>query len=986
MRKITLSLLLAFQVFFVWAQIPANYYNSATGLTGTPLRSALHQIIDNHTVKSYSFLYTIYTTSDIKPNGKVWDMYSDVPNGTPPYTFNFGQTCGNYSNEGDCYNREHSWPQSWFNSSSPMVSDAFHVYPTDGKVNGIRSNYPYGEVTVPSTTTLNGSKLGPCSFPGYTGTVFEPIDEYKGDFARTYFYMCTRYYTEDSGWQTNDMITGANLKPWALELMKKWNQQDPVSAKEIARNNAVYTHQGNRNPFIDHPEYACMIWSGGTYCSIVPSITTIIKNPSSPGINVACFISATITDDGTISSANLKWGTSPNALTNTNFMGGGANNVYTNTTAIPGQPNGTIVYFQIEATDNASNISTSSVQSYTVGTPPSPAPVITNIFRTPNAPTANDAVTISSTITDDVSVTSANLAWGTDGINFPNTITMNAGANNVYTTSTSIPSKAVGNVVYYKINAQDNLSQNATSSTQQYTVAQVSTSICAVDLLFSEYVEGSSNNKYLEIYNGTGVPVNLSDYKVNLFSNGTTTSTQELILSGTLNNGEVYIIKNSAATLYNGNATISNVTFFNGDDAIALSKISTGQYVDILGKIGEDPGTSWAFGNINMLNHTLTRKASIIQGVSNNPSAGFPTLATEWNVDSIDVVTNLGTHTMNCPSSNNSISTTAFSKNTFCKGAVENVAFQVTGSINSNNIYTAELSDANGSFNSPIIIGTLTSSNLSDIITTTIPMNISSGTGYRIRVTANNPQVIGSDNGSNINITNLPSVSAGNDIHICNGFAAVLNAQGAQTYFWDQGAGDTASVTVMPTETTVYAVTGIDSNGCSNTDTVVVYVSLAETPTIQIGPIGVELISSVANGNQWYKDNVLLPNETNSVLDCSLSQHRDGNYYTIVTDSNGCVSDTSNAIFMILEGINSSLFKSLTIYPNPNKGEFDIDLKDISKGIYTVEISNTIGQIVEQFVFESKTNKTIKTQLPQGVYNVVLKNDNKIYSGVIVVN
>ncbi len=279
MRKITLSLILAFQVLFVWAQIPPNYYNSANGLTGTPLRTALHNIIDNHTVKSYAFLYTIYTTSDIKPNGKVWDMYSDVPGGTPPYTFNFGQTCGNYSNEGDCFNREHSWPQSWFNSSSPMVSDAFHVYPTDGKVNGIRSNYPYGEVTNPSITTLNGSKLGPCSFPGYSGTVFEPINEYKGDFARTYFYMCTRYYTEDSGWQTNDMITGANLKPWALELMKKWNQQDPVSAKEIARNNAVYAHQGNRNPFIDHPEWAQYInFSNLTTTSTGASSTTVANN------------------------------------------------------------------------------------------------------------------------------------------------------------------------------------------------------------------------------------------------------------------------------------------------------------------------------------------------------------------------------------------------------------------------------------------------------------------------------------------------------------------------------------------------------------------------------------------------------------------------------------------------------------------------------------------------------------------------------------
>ncbi len=101
--------------------------------------------------------------------------------------------CGNYSVVCDCYNREHSIPQSWFNEASPMVSDAFHIYPTDGKVNGQRNNYPYGECA--NGTTLSGGKgkLGSCTFSGYSGTVFEPDDEYKGDFARTYFYFTTRY-------------------------------------------------------------------------------------------------------------------------------------------------------------------------------------------------------------------------------------------------------------------------------------------------------------------------------------------------------------------------------------------------------------------------------------------------------------------------------------------------------------------------------------------------------------------------------------------------------------------------------------------------------------------------------------------------------------------------------------------------------------------------------------------------------------------------
>jgi len=249
----------------VFAQIPPGYYDPANGMTGVPLQAALHNIIKGHTVISYSGLWTAYYTTDDKPNGKVWDMYSDIPDGTPngnpPYSYTFGTNqCGNYSAEGDCYNREHSWPKSWFNDTPPMNSDIFHIYPTDGKVNGTRDNYPYGTVDAPSWTSQNGSKLGACTWPGYTGTVFEPIDEYKGDFARTYFYMSTRYYTEDAGWAGSPATTGSQLKPWALQLMLHWSLIDTVSQKEIDRNNTVYGMQHNRNPFIDHPEYAYEIW------------------------------------------------------------------------------------------------------------------------------------------------------------------------------------------------------------------------------------------------------------------------------------------------------------------------------------------------------------------------------------------------------------------------------------------------------------------------------------------------------------------------------------------------------------------------------------------------------------------------------------------------------------------------------------------------------------------------------------------------------
>ena len=244
------------------AQIPTGYYNSAQGLTGASLKTALHNIIKNHTTVSYTSLWNHFQNTDKKSNGKVWDMYSDVPAGTPPYVFTFSSDqCGSYNGEADCYNREHTWPQSWFNSQSGPTSDLFHVYPTDGYVNNIRNNYPYGDVTTPNWTSQNGSKLGPCADAGYSQTVFEPIDEYKGDLARNYFYMSTRYQGEDASWSTSGATNKSVILPWQVDVLLQWNQQDPVSSKETDRNNAVYQIQNNRNPFIDNPQWVDSIWT-----------------------------------------------------------------------------------------------------------------------------------------------------------------------------------------------------------------------------------------------------------------------------------------------------------------------------------------------------------------------------------------------------------------------------------------------------------------------------------------------------------------------------------------------------------------------------------------------------------------------------------------------------------------------------------------------------------------------------------------------------
>jgi hypothetical protein len=156
-----------------------------------------------------------------------------------------------------------------------MYTDLHHIYPTDGFVNGKRSNYPFGETNGESYKSAdNFSKLGNCTYPGYMGIVFEPADEYKGDFARTYFYMVTCYEEKLHDWYTNygstdvtavlDGKTYPGLSEWQLNMLMEWAKNDPVSEKETNRNNAVYSIQNNRNPFIDYPGLEEYIWGSMT--------------------------------------------------------------------------------------------------------------------------------------------------------------------------------------------------------------------------------------------------------------------------------------------------------------------------------------------------------------------------------------------------------------------------------------------------------------------------------------------------------------------------------------------------------------------------------------------------------------------------------------------------------------------------------------------------------------------------------------------------
>lgn len=289
MKNLYLILALIIAAVTLQAQ-PQGYYNGTEGLTGTALKAALHNIIKNDSHTSYSGLWSAYQQTDKKPNGKVWDIYSDVPNGTPPYQYTFGSDqCGSYSGEGDCYNREHLWAQSWTSNDATEKTDLHHVYPTDGWVNNKRDNYAFGEVGNASWTSQNGSKLGPNTVSGYNGTVFEPIDEYKGDIARALMYVSVRYYQEDSSWSTSDMTNKSVIKDWAMTMLLRWHEEDPVDDKEINRNNAVYNIQHNRNPFVDYPEFANKIWDPhwGINENEYTVSVSVWPNPATSTVNIA---------------------------------------------------------------------------------------------------------------------------------------------------------------------------------------------------------------------------------------------------------------------------------------------------------------------------------------------------------------------------------------------------------------------------------------------------------------------------------------------------------------------------------------------------------------------------------------------------------------------------------------------------------------------------------------------------------------------------
>lgn len=279
MKKLLLFAILPLVNF---AQIPSGYYDGTNGLSGYALKTKIHEIISKQ-VYSYTYddLKTLYGQTDLdkyyENDNTLLDIYSEKPNGVDAYNYNLTNIISSATAEGQGWNREHGMPQSTFYGIYPMYSDLHFVIPADARLNQLRSNFPYArnngaanDCNSPNTTpctATNGSKLGKSTTPGYTNTVYEPIDEFKGDVARYLLYFVTRY--ERSLNNFDFMLSTSPLdgnkergyESWYINMLKEWNTLDPVSQRERDRNEIVYSIQKIRNPFIDHPEWIDLIWT-----------------------------------------------------------------------------------------------------------------------------------------------------------------------------------------------------------------------------------------------------------------------------------------------------------------------------------------------------------------------------------------------------------------------------------------------------------------------------------------------------------------------------------------------------------------------------------------------------------------------------------------------------------------------------------------------------------------------------------------------------
>ncbi|MDD3321821.1 MAG: endonuclease [Paludibacter sp.] len=577
-RYIFLPILFLFVLSTVFAAIPSGYYYFAKNKKKAELKTALHTYCGPMFEFDYGggagFTWQGFYSTDNR-NDTVVDMYSNTIR-----KFNgFAAVDGMHI--------EHFFPKSWWGGQvTNAYKDLFHLYPADAITNITKSNLPLGEVTGTPTLDNGVTKIGANGFEtAYTDNCFEPADEYKGDFARSYFYISTIYEDYANLWQSpmmnNNIYPG--WKPWALDLLMKWNKQDPVSPKELARIEAIYNIQGNRNPFIDYPDLPDYIWGvDSTKVYPFPDETEAFLLTPRRGASM---------DFGVILVNNSR-------TTNIHFQG-----VNLNTDIL------------VSLTGNAPSLALST-----------PTISLSNALNGVDLGITFSPTT-SGSIRDTLLVQGGGLV---EAIRIP----IKALATSNFITLEPEETNPVGGTLEW---ISDPLATD-------YKLSLYQGDTQAGDLIISTYVEGTSYNKAIELYNGTGNTIDLSKYSLQRQTDGSGNFGSTIQLSGTLPTNQSYVIANNN---YRVNAELTakaqrtdSLINFNGNDAVAL--LRSGVIIDMVGPADVGAAVLWG------MDMTLQRKSTVT-----HPLTLFN--SSEWNSFSVDTWSFLGSHSMDFATSNNYI-------------------------------------------------------------------------------------------------------------------------------------------------------------------------------------------------------------------------------------------------------------------------------------------------------------------------------------------
>lgn len=580
MKKLNILILLYWISTILFAEIPAGYYYKANNKNGYDLLNTLNIICSNGDFLSYGsgegYTWEGFYYTDRNDDGSVIDMYSS----TIRYQTDF--------NAVDGLHIEHSLPKSWWGAlENYAFRDLHHLFPADATTNITKNNLPLGEVK--TATFDNGvSKIGTTLLYNSKEKCFEPADEYKGDFARAYFYVSTVYNELSALWQSS-MMQNNTYPVWnneALDLLLKWHREDPISEKELKRQEAVYQIQHNRNPYIDYPEMVEHIWGNKKDIAIsLPKETRPFLTTPTAWTSIEIPVSYT----GTTTSKTIRFE--------------GAN--FTKNIKI------TLLNKSTEITLSKTEI---TPQDITTG-----YDLNLSIF-------SNETKTIIDTL----------LICTSDTLKLPIMATF---TNEFMITETEILNPVSANIKWTEL-----------PNTQTYEVTLRDTpDNRTCDLMFSGYAEGSSYNKAISIYNGTGETIDLKYYSLRKQSNGTGELKLDYPLSGTLANNDCYVIVSSRA-----NETLKamanhvvpspldedNILNFNGNDAIGL--YHNGILIDVIGEVNNS--ADWG------KDMSLKRNASTI-----SPNKDFNW--NEWNKLSKDDFSHLKNHNVTLNEQSNIIAT-----------------------------------------------------------------------------------------------------------------------------------------------------------------------------------------------------------------------------------------------------------------------------------------------------------------------------------------